>query len=1520
MTLEDPTWTQVGANATYAMTAGADLPAGGLAPMATVTKEIILRLDNPIGANCDLTNRAEISNDDGDDIDSDPDTDVNNDPTGEDDSDEVGIGVLDFDLALTKNLAVGQTSMVMPGDDVEFTFTVFNQGDIAADNIQITDYIPADFILNDADWSGTNPANTTLTVADGDLPTGGLLPGTSTTVNITLTVQMTAINGNTYTNEGEISMATDATGQTQTDLDSDPDNNNTNDPLNEDDFDLVELTIMGDCDLALTKTVNGFDSNGDGTGGIITFDLNIINQGACTAYNVSLVDYILPGFTLNDPTWFMNPFSSFAYKVIPGPIAPGETFTVPISFTVTSFDPNAPMMNWAEITGSQDFNGDDQEDTDSDADDNPGNDGMPVDDEVDGMMNDEDDHDIEEVAIMDLAIDKNLDASNMAPYAYGDDITFNICVTNEGNITATNVTVVDNVPAGFTFDPAANPTWTGAAPQVSHIFAGPILQGQQVCEQIVLTFVSGGTSVDDYTNVAEITEIYDDNNVLVTDDWDSTPDNDDGDQSEDDEDAEVFRVFDLALSKTTSETGPFTYGQSVTFNVVVTNQGSIPAYDVELVDYIPCGYTFDTSMGWTYDAASGNATTTIAGPVMPGESAIVPLVLTLQACADSGAWTNLSEITAANDDFGQPGDDLDSNADSDPNNDGPVEDNDIDGTNGDEDDHDVETIDIFDLAMTKTIDNRGPYVPGDIVEFKINLYNQGNVTATNFEITDYLNEGFSFTAGANNVGWVASGSNVVHTYTQDLNAGATATVSLFLEVVLPANATIESWYNEAEVSNTNGIVDADSTSDNDPNNDNDVQPGDDNDDEINEHGGTDDEDDNDVADILVTGEIGDRVWKDLDGNGIQDAGEPGVSGVLVTLTDCAGNEIAQQTTAADGSYLFGLLLPGSYMVNFNIDNLPSGCAFTYHNNGSDDNVDSDADLDGNTECIDLEAGEFVDNVDAGLIPLASLGNQVWHDLNGDGIFDSGESGIADIKVELYDENGFLVGIMYTNASGQYFFDDLYPGNYYVKFYIDDYEFTFEGQGGNTTQDSDVDGSNGAGTTTLITLGPGETNLDDFDAGIYVCAKIGEIVWLDYNQNDLQDGNENGINGVKVKLYKFSDNAWIYYDYQYTGHKPGTPSDDGYYKFCVAPGRYYVEYEGLPSDLVAVVPNYLINDNIDSDVTGRFGPNTTDEFTVVSTQEKCDIGAGYYTQATIGDYVWMDDNANGMRESNEQGISDIVVRAYDFDDNEIASATTDSDGQFMMDQLAKQTFYLKFDLPSNLVPTAFRMGSNGNIDSDINNANGPMTTPYYTVWPGTHTAHVDGGVMHIGTARAEVEIAGINAETHNKVEWTLDNDINVSHYVIEKATSDTEAFVEIAKVLVDDNTTSNHFLDYDVLDDDKCDYRIRAVYYDGAADVSEAVTVRSRGEAVQADQVSIFPNPVVDELSIELSLIRTAASIAMNLYGTQGELVKENFILDYNITKGNKAYKVDVSDLLSGMYTIRMNIDNQVITKKIIVIE
>jgi len=150
----------------------------------------------------------------------------------------------------------------------------------------------------------------------------------------------------------------------------------------------------------------------------------------------------------------------------------------------------------------------------------------------------------------------------------------------------------------------------------------------------------------------------------------------------------------------------------------------------------------------------------------------------------------------------------------------------------------------------------------------------------------------------------------------------------------------------------------------------------------------------------------------------------------------------------------------------------------------------------------------------------ALGNDpLLYDCNGNGVQDIGEIGVAGIRVELYDANNDLVSITMTDNSGNYIFDGLLPGDYYVKFIINGWMSATPNQGNNSTLDSDVDGSYGDGTTPLINLGPAECNFESFDLGVYNCIRIGETIWLDVNMNDMRDAHENGINGVKVELYR-----------------------------------------------------------------------------------------------------------------------------------------------------------------------------------------------------------------------------------------------------------------------------------------------------------------------------------------------------------------------------------------------------------------
>jgi hypothetical protein len=109
--------------------------------------------------------------------------------------------------------------------------------------------------------------------------------------------------------------------------------------------------------------------------------------------------------------------------------------------------------------------------------------------------------------------------------------------------------------------------------------------------------------------------------------------------------------------------------------------------------------------------------------------------------------------------------------------------------------------------------------------------------------------------------------------------------------------------------------------------------------------------------------IGDRVFLDGNCNGIQDELEGGVPGVTVKLYACEGGLVDETTTDGSGYYSFTGVAEGRYKVCFT---LPDGAEWSPANQGGSDGLDSDAGIDGCTDCFAVECDKPNDTVDAGI--------------------------------------------------------------------------------------------------------------------------------------------------------------------------------------------------------------------------------------------------------------------------------------------------------------------------------------------------------------------------------------------------------------------------------------------------------------------------------------------------------------------------------------------------------------------------
>ncbi|MDX2543454.1 SdrD B-like domain-containing protein [Streptomyces sp. WI04-05B] len=247
-------------------------------------------------------------------------------------------------------------------------------------------------------------------------------------------------------------------------------------------------------------------------------------------------------------------------------------------------------------------------------------------------------------------------------------------------------------------------------------------------------------------------------------------------------------------------------------------------------------------------------------------------------------------------------------------------------------------------------------------------------------------------------------------------------------------------------------------------------------------------------------QIGNRVWYDSNGDGVQDPSEPPVAQVVVTLTPPTGDALTA-TTDANGEYYLGTkdgLTPNTtYRATFdyrgvNPSTLPGSptlaeLKWTQEGAGRDRALDSNVDPVGRTDVVVGDPGSVNHTIDAGLVgPVNRLGDLVWYDTDGNGIQDRGEPGAKDVPVELSDPaTGDMLRITRTDANGHYLFPALPDGRYKVCFRSPRGYLWTRQNAGATGDDSVVDRTSGCSQPVI--LGPGNRQDLTLDAGL-----VGEL--------------------------------------------------------------------------------------------------------------------------------------------------------------------------------------------------------------------------------------------------------------------------------------------------------------------------------------------------------------------------------------------------------------------------------------------
>jgi hypothetical protein len=526
--------------------------------------------------------------------------------------------------------------------------------------------------------------------------------------------------------------------------------------------------------------------------------------------------------------------------------------------------------------------------------------------------------------------------------------------------------------------------------------------------------------------------------------------------------------------------------------------------------------------------------------------------------------------------------------------------------------------------------------------------------------------------------------------------------------------------------------------------------------------------------------IGSTVFSDNNNNGNKETSEVGVVGAKVNLfnadgtpaKDATGTAIAEITTLADGKYLFSNLAPGSYIVKVTPPASHATSSTDIATSAADNQTDSDdngkqttiggvaespvivlasgAEPIGETgtdgtidDAVTIGDANGDMTIDFGFIPSLSLGSTVFADNNNNGKQDAGELGLADASVQLYNGMGVAIGTpIFTDASGNYIFNNLAPGQYKVGvtpaatslYKVSSADISTSALPNNDT-DGDDNGvqatAGGEALSGIIDLAAGAEPLDaaenapgtggaqdavdangnmTLDFGFFAPVAIGSTVFNDANNNGTKEASEVGIAGAKVNLF-LADGTTPAKDAAGAAIPEQTTLTDGKYLFSnLAPGSYVVKVTPAPSNPVsstdtatsgadnqtdgddngsqttsggvATSPVIVLTSGAEPTTEASSDGTADDVATIGDTNGDMTVDFGFFVPVAIGSTVFNDANNNGTKEATETGIAGAKVNLFKADGTTLA---TDAAGAAIPEQTTLADGKYLF---SNLAPGSY----------------------------------------------------------------------------------------------------------------------------------------------------------------------------------------------------------------------------------------
>lgn len=463
---------------------------------------------------------------------------------------------------LSLNKVVDKTFAVT-GDIITYSIVVNNAGNVAANNITITDAIPAGttFVPGSLIGATGTPPNLTLT---GPVAAGGTV---MVSFKVLVGDTIPAINPLTNTATSTYTFTVDP---------ANPDGAGSTASSN------TVSTQVNEAIVGMTKTVNPafVDVNG-----ILTYTITLNNTGNVAADNVVITD-IIPAGTTFVPNSVVGATGTPPTLTLTAPIIAGGSSVVSFQVQVGNTLPNPnPILNSA--TSAFTFTEDPE---------NPnGATGTSASNVVSAQVNN-----------ANVTTLKSVDKS----YADVNDVlTYTLLLTNSGNVAANNVTINDVLPAGVTFIPGSLVNATGTLPNIS--LANPLAPNASITVSFQAKIDGSIPQPNPLANKATTTYVY------VVD-----PANPEGVTVTSDSNTVTTQVNHAQVSAEKTVDKAFAdLNDILTYTITLQNTGNVVANNVVLNDVIPAGTTY---VAGSLTGATGTLPNlTLASPLGAGDSAIV---------------------------------------------------------------------------------------------------------------------------------------------------------------------------------------------------------------------------------------------------------------------------------------------------------------------------------------------------------------------------------------------------------------------------------------------------------------------------------------------------------------------------------------------------------------------------------------------------------------------------------------------------------------------------------------------------------------------------------------------------------------------------------------------------------------------------------------------------------------------------------------------------------------------------------